>query len=193
MGALKQIEQSKPPEGYRPIDYYIRNSSDRMAITQGMYIDYDAAKQVIDFIEALTVQTGRLQGKPFKLLDWQKHDFIVPVFGWKRANGLRRFSEVFSILPKKNGKTVLTAGIALYFLIGNGRNSETYSLASDQQQAALIYTDMERFINANAELKKLCKPVPSTKRVRCEALGSTYRSLSADSKNKDGPNASLII
>ena len=67
--------------------HWIRNPSDDLAIAQGCYFDEAAGLFAVRFIETFCRQSkGRWKGEPLELLDWQK-DFIMRLFGWKRADG----------------------------------------------------------------------------------------------------------
>jgi hypothetical protein len=64
---------------------------------------------------------GEFAGKKFELLDYQRELILRPLFGWvtNAENGLRRFRKAYIEIPKKNGKTQLIAGLALYMLLGD--------------------------------------------------------------------------
>ena len=70
----------------------------------------------VDFIEFLPQSIGEFAGQPLKLEEWQK--FIVKsIFGWLKMDGTRRYKKAYIEIPRKNGKTTLAAGIALYTLL----------------------------------------------------------------------------
>ena len=79
--------------------------------------DDAAARRAIDFIElCVTLTKGADYAcRPFILEPWQLA-IVGNVFGWKRPDGTRRFREVFIFVPRKNGKTELSAAIALAVL-----------------------------------------------------------------------------
>jgi hypothetical protein len=81
---------------------WIRGPIDRLAIKEGCYFDLAAALRVREFFEKhLRHATGEWAGKPFTLLDWQWRDVVAPLFGWKRADGRRRFNARISELRKE--------------------------------------------------------------------------------------------
>jgi len=83
---------------------------------RGLVWDIDAARHAIDFFGHLRHSTGEWAGEPFTLQPWQQ--FVVgSLYGWKRKNGLRRFRTAYVEVARKNGKSVLLAGTALYALI----------------------------------------------------------------------------
>ena len=81
---------------------------------RGLWWDQEAADRAIEFFGFLKHSKGRWNEEPFTLAGWQR--FIVGcLFGWKRADGLRRFRIAFVDVPRKNGKTTLAAAIGLSF------------------------------------------------------------------------------
>jgi phage terminase large subunit-like protein len=52
-----------------------------------------------------------------KLELWQ-NSLLAICFGWRRADGTRRFRHVYFEVARKNAKTTLGAGIANYYLLG---------------------------------------------------------------------------
>jgi phage terminase large subunit-like protein len=76
----------------------------QLAISQGCWFDPEAGAFACDFVEAFCRQSkGKSGGEPITLLDWQR-DFLMRLFGWKRADGLRRFRTSYLEVAKKNGK-----------------------------------------------------------------------------------------
>ena len=78
----------------------------------GYWYDEDAAERVVNFIERFCSHVKGHTG-PFLLEEWQKNDIIRPLFGWKRADGRRKFRQCYIEIPRKNGKSNLVAAIAL--------------------------------------------------------------------------------
>jgi phage terminase large subunit-like protein len=60
-------------------------------------------------------------GSPFIPVEWQWQDVIAMLFGWKRADGTRRFREAYIAIPKKNGKSTISAGARLVSAHGGWR------------------------------------------------------------------------
>ncbi len=79
------------------------------------YFDATAADVAIDFFpNVLSHTAGDCAGEPFFLEPWQKFA-IANVFGWKRvSDGARRFRKVYWSMARKNGKSTVGAGLALY-------------------------------------------------------------------------------
>src|SRR5690349_18841060 len=104
------------------------------------------AQRVISFIESLPVTSGILAGRRFRLSPEQKK-IIRTVYRTKK-NGRRIVREALLSFPRKNGKSTLTAALALCHLCGPEREQrgEIYSAANDRPQAAIIFREMKAMI-----------------------------------------------
>lgn len=96
---------------------------------RGLWFDRAAAEHAVQFFGFLKHSKGEWSGQPFQLQGWQQ--FIIwMLFGWRRADGLRRFRVAYIEIPRKNGKTTLMAGIGLYLMTADGEpGAEVYSAA----------------------------------------------------------------
>lgn len=101
--------------------------------------DRDAGQFVCDFVEQLpTTSTG----KPFSLYDWEIRA-IMDFYGTKEdVDGklLRKYWYLYLEIPKKNGKSELSAALGLYHLFADGElNAEVYVCAADKDEAAVVF------------------------------------------------------
>ena len=87
-----------------------------IAQRRGIWFDREAAERACRFFPSLLRHhKGEWAGQPFTLEPWQQ--FIVAnVFGWRQADGRRRFRKAFIEIPRKNGKSQLAAGVGLLLL-----------------------------------------------------------------------------
>lgn len=122
---------------------------------------YDAnlAECVCEFIQALPHTKGKwaLKKEPVVLEPWQK--FIVcNLFGWlDKKTGLRRFLEGYHEIPRKNGKSVLAAGIGLWMFAMDGEfGSEVYSGATSEKQAWEVFRPAKLISMRTEELREEC-------------------------------------
>jgi phage terminase large subunit-like protein len=156
------------------------------------HFDEAAACRVIRFFGLLRHWKGEWAGKPFDLSPWQM--FILWVlFGWKRADGSRRFRTGYVKVSRKNGKTPLVAGIGLYLLTADGEaGAEIYSAATKKDQARIIVTDAAKMVRRSPQLKS--RLVASGGRyvnnIAYPATDSKIEVLAADSGKLDGLNVS---
>ena len=157
------------------------------------YFDKQSADRSVSFIEEFITHTkGELAGKPLLLEKWQK-DVVLNIFGWKnKKTNLRKYKSVFIEVGRKNGKTTLTAGIALYMLFADEeRGSEIYAAAGDRNQAGLVHEIAKGMVLNNKELNHRGKILRNS--IVNESKGNYFQAISSESKTKMGFNANCII
>jgi len=118
----------------------------------GYYFDEKVAQHAVDFFpQYLAHPEGEgIVGTPFELLPWEEA-IVANVFGWlDKDTHRRRYRQVFVYVPRKNGKTVLAAGIALYTLFQHGyEGSRIYFAASETDQAGQAYSYARYMVENN--------------------------------------------
>src|SRR5690625_1645226 len=122
---------------------------------RGLYFDVEAADRVFDFFEkVLKLSEGQFEGLPFQLQPSQA--FIVgSLFGWKKADGTRRFRRAYIEQGKGNGKSPVAGGIGLYGLLGDGEaGSQVYAAAAKREQAGILFADAVKMVRAAPALIK---------------------------------------
>lgn len=140
---------------------------------RGLVFDVEAAERVFRFFEKhLTLSDGDFEGKPFVLAPVQK--FIVgSIFGWKKANGYRRFRRAYIEQGKGNGKTPLTAGIGLYGVLADGEaGAQVYAAASEKNQAENLFNDAVAMVQRSPDINRRLTPRGKTKISRLTHLKS---------------------
>ena len=104
--------------------------------------DADKASRPCRFIERLPHSKGKWarSKETLRLEPWQIW-VICCTFGWlRKKDGLRRFRVLFVIVPRKNGKSALSAGIGLYMLCADDEfGAEVYSGATNEKQAWEVF------------------------------------------------------
>lgn len=159
---------------------------------RGLRWDQAAAERVLRFFGHLKHSKGRRFAKrAFVLEPWQA--FVVGVaFGWKRSDGTRRFRVVFVELPRKNGKSTLAAGMALYLLMADGEpGAEVYSVATKKEQAAIVFGEARRMIAKTPMLAKRVRR--KREELHHTKSESVFKPLSSESKKLDGLNPSAFV
>ncbi|MEN7549306.1 terminase TerL endonuclease subunit [Rapidithrix thailandica] len=159
---------------------------------RGIVFDEDAAWHAIDFFQFIRHWKGSFAGKPFELSPFQ-HFIIWNLFGWVYEDtDLRRFQTAYIEIPRKNGKTGLAAGIALYMLYADGEfGAEVYSAATKKDQAKLSFTDAKKYIQKSPALKSRANVL--TNNISIPKLDSKFEPLGADSDTMDGLNVHCAI
>ncbi|MDH5524510.1 MAG: terminase large subunit [Desulfobulbaceae bacterium] len=174
---------------------YIRQINDlEMASEKGWYFDKEAAERIMKFFSLLNHTKGRrFVNKPFILEPWQC-SIVYIIFGWKKADGTRRFSKTYTEIPKKNGKTAFAAGIA-DFLLGfdDEAGAEVYCAATKKEQAKICFSQAYDFISKNTKLKAHLGAKFVTNNVNIPLTGSKMEPLGRDSLGLDGINPSAAI
>ncbi len=151
------------------------------------------ANRAVKFFGMLKHSKGQFAGQPFELLPWQRQ-IIRDVYGTLREDQSRQYKYVYVEVPKKNGKSEIAAGAALYHLFADGEKSgEIYGCAADRDQASLVFNVAVEMIRQSPALSKRAKIVESQKRIIDKQSGSVYRAESAEAFTKHGLNVSACI
>jgi len=151
------------------------------------------ADRAVRFFEALRHTKGEYHGKPFALMPWQRQ-IIRDVYGTVKEDGTRQYKYIYIELPKKQGKSELAAGAALYHLFADGeRNGEIYGCAADREQASLIFNVAANMIEQAPALAKRSRITKSQKIITDTKSGSSYKAMSAESYTKHGLDLSACI
>jgi phage terminase large subunit-like protein len=159
--------------------------------------DEDAACRVIRFFGMLRHWEGReWAGKPFTLSPWQMFVMWV-LFGWKRADGTRRFRVGFIEVARKNGKSSWLGAVALYLLMADGEQAaQIFSAATKKEQARLIVNHAAMMARKSPSIsgRVVVSGGRYVNNVSYPAKASKIEALAADSGKLDGlnPSANLI-
>lgn len=157
------------------------------------HYDKDKADKAVYFIEHLCHTKGAWAGKPFELIDWQER-IVRDIFGVIKPNGYRQFNTAYIEISKKNGKSELSAAIALYLLCADDeQRAEVYGAAADRQQASIVFDVATDMVRMSPYLSPYIKILTATKRLIYEHTNSFYQVLSAEVASKHGYNVSGMI
>ena len=146
----------------------------------------EKAQHACQHFHTLRHYKGKWAGEHFELAPWQI--FIVgSLFGWYRPDGTRRYREAYIEIARKNGKTLLAAGIGAYLFLRDGEaGSEVYCVATKEEQAKLVWRDARFMIEAAPYLNRNTKAKHNTLETRDGKC--LFRPLGRDSKTQDGLN-----
>jgi phage terminase large subunit-like protein len=116
--------------------------------------DVDRVRKAVAALRALRhTKTRRWAGAPLDPEPWQLVWIIAPVFGWVDAQGLRIIRELYVEIPRKNGKTTISTGLAIVLLCADGEpGAEVYSAAVDRSGAARILDDAKTMVRKSPVL-----------------------------------------
>jgi phage terminase large subunit-like protein len=174
-----------------------RHQEDLKRIDWRWHYDPNLAGKAVKFMEILPEPKS---GKPQPLAPFQK--FIIgSIYGWvdKDDSNIRRFTDVFISMARKNGKSLLISGVILYeFLFGKNpaNKRQLYTAANDRKQAGIVFGMVKD------RLRALMRKDPGIKRMvkitRDELVnlddGSTIRPFSRDAGLVDGyePHVAVV-
>ncbi len=154
--------------------------------------DEELGERPIIFIETFCKQSQGDLGAPLKLELFQKA-FIQALFGFiEKETGYRRFRETLLLCGRKNGKSTLLSGIALYMLVADGEGAaEIYSVATKKDQAKKVLTEAVNMIKQSPELRAVLKKRRND--VYFTLTASIFEALASDSNTLDGLNTHCVI
>lgn len=160
----------------------------------GQYIfDEKKAVRPIEFIERFCKHSkGEWAGRSIQLELFQKA-YVSALFGFvDKDTGLRRFRETLFVVGRKNGKSTLLAGIALYMLIGDHEpGPEIYSVATKKDQARIIFDETRNMVSQSPQLKALIRKRKAD--LYCDSVMGKMQALGKNSDTLDGLNANCVI
>lgn len=155
-------------------------------------LDEAAAERVCLFVECLPHVKGRWSSETIQLEDWQCF-VLCTVYGWiHRGTGLRRFRIVYIEVPRKNAKSTLTAGTALYSLAADGENgAEVYSAATTGDQARIVFDVAKGMVRRQTRLASQFGIASGEHAIYVPHAMSTFKPLNAEGSTLDGLNVSF--
>jgi phage terminase large subunit-like protein len=155
-----------------------------------VHFDLVAVERVLKFFLLLRQLIGRWAGREFRLLDWQARYLIAPVFGIKRADGLRAIRTVWFEIPRKNGKSTICSGLCLYLLMADREAAaEVYAAAGDKPQAGIVFRAARNMASGSKAIAdKLGKRGIQRSLLEHPVTGSVFRALSSDGDRQHGLN-----
>ena len=187
--------------------YLVKGLEDKL-----FYFDQKKANHVIEWIETHCRHTeGKLATQPFLLELWQKA-FLSAIFGIVDENGNRQFREIFLVVSRKNGKSLLASAIGRYIWENEGFGTKVYNVAPKLEQADLVYDNIWVMTTLDPEWiekkklseerdvhrRKINEEDPTLQRHRQSDLyipanNATCKKIAFSAKKSDGFNPSLCI
>lgn len=162
-------------------------------IDSGAYIfDQKKANRAINFIERFVKHNkGPLAPGPLLLALWQKAALSL-IYGIVDEEGKRIFREVFLVVGRKCGKTLLAAGIMAFESFYDGEfGSEIYCVAPKLDQSDLVYSAWEFTKDKNPDFLKRTKKRKTD--YLLPATNTTVKKIAFNEKKADGYNPMLTV
>lgn len=129
-------------------------------------------------------------GDRIVLYDWQKM-LLEHLFARRVKDNRRRFRQALIGMPRKNGKSALASGIALYGLLCDVSGAEVYSCAGDREQARIVFGMARRMVELDPVLSDAIRVYRDALEV--PETGSIYRVLSSEAYSKEGLSPTTVV
>ena len=159
---------------------------------KSFFYDGKKANHAIDFIETFCRHAeGALAPNHIKLELWQKA-LVSAIFGILDDEGNRQFREIFLVVGRKNGKTLLLSAIAQYCAFADGEyGGRIYFTAPKMEQASQCFDAFVETVKKEPTLWKRSKKRRTD--VYIESTNTTIKPLAYSAKKSDGLNCSLVV
>lgn len=169
---------------------------ERVGTTDFPYIwSEDNANRIVTWFSLLKHSKGALAGKPIELTGWQKFR-TCQLYGWiHRETGRKRFKKSFTEVGRKNAKSQMEAGEALFeTAIQATKNMETYEVytaGTKRDQSKIVFSECNLMTKGSILRSKFNFKRDEIVHIK---TGSFIKPLSKeDGKTGDGTNPAGLI
>lgn len=156
--------------------------------------NFSRGARVARFVEVMPHVEGNWEIPNLYLQGWQVF-FIVCLFGWQeKETGVRRFTDAYMEVARKNAKSTLAAALGLYMLTADGENGPLIICAATTgEQAMKVFRPALRMAKKKASFRQGFDLECLSTQLRCGANGGLMQMVNSDSLTQDGHNPSLVI
>jgi phage terminase large subunit-like protein len=164
----------------------------RRAATKGEAIKFSLiyANDACDFIEKLPHVEGKWETKTIVLHPAHVF-FLVNVFGFRNADGTRRFTSALLSTARKNAKSTCAAAIMLYCLCcENEPGPQVISAATTGDQARIIFSIAKRMVEQTPDLREAFGLEVFANAIANYTAGGNFKPINAKASTQDGLNPS---
>jgi phage terminase large subunit-like protein len=132
----------------------------------GAMFDAERVDKVLRVFHELRHTKGRLGGQPLDPDPWQIAYIIAPVFGWVHEDDdgylVRIITTLYVDVPRKNGKSTLAGGFAIYLTCSDGEEgAEVIAAATTKDQASFVFQPVKKLAETAPALKGKVKTLGS--------------------------------
>lgn len=158
----------------------------------GAVFDPERVDRVLRAFRLLRHTKGQWAGKPLSPDPWQIAYILAPVFGWVRWDDeadcyVRIITDLYVDVPRKNGKSTLSGGIAIYLTCADGEpGAEVVAAATTKDQAGFVFDPVKQLATNSPALKPFVKPY--ARRIVHVASGSYFAVISSAADAQMGAN-----
>ena len=160
-------------------------------VERGARFDPERVDRVIAAFTALRHTKGQWAGQPLRPDSWEVAYILAPVFGWVHRNDngdwVRVIRDVFCDVPRRNGKSTLSGGIAMYLTAADGEpGAEVVAAATTVRQAGFVFQPV-KILALSAPLLRGHVSARQTRIVH-PASGSYFEVISSAADAQHGAN-----
>jgi phage terminase large subunit-like protein len=124
----------------------------------GAVFDAERVDKVLKAFSLLRHTQGRLAGQPLNPDPWQIAYIIAPVFGWVKKNEHGEWARVVRTLyvdvPRKNGKSTICGGLAVYLTAADGEaGAQVIAAATTKDQASFVFAPIKKLVESAPALR----------------------------------------
>ncbi|NMY89817.1 terminase large subunit [Pseudomonas oryzihabitans] len=124
---------------------------------------------------------------------WQAFGMAV-TFGWvRKKTGFRRFRESYWEVPRKNGKSVIAAGVGISMFVADGEfGGEVYSGATTEKQAWEVFRPARLMVKRSPMLIEAAGIEVNASNMNVPAEGSRFEPLIGNPGDGASPSCAII-
>lgn len=155
----------------------------------------EEAQKIVDWFLLLRHSKGELSGEPIRLTAWEKFD-LCQIYGWRhRETGRKRFKQSFTEVGRKNAKSQMEAGVALYEISTQSTKNEEvyecYTAGTKRDQSKIIFNEAKLMLKGSPLRNKFKLTRDLIEHIK---TGSFIKALcKEDGQKGDGTNPAVLI
>lgn len=159
---------------------------------RGARFDPERVDKVLHAFGLLRHTQGQWAGQPLRPDPWQVAYILAPVFGWVRwdddaAAWVRIIRKLYVDVPRKNGKSTLLGGIAVYMACADGEpGAQVVTAATSERQAGFVFSPIKTLAEKSPALRKHVRAY--TKKIVHPRSGSYIEVVSSVADAQHGAN-----
>lgn len=165
---------------------------------EGARFDIDRVQKALKALGQFRHTKGRWarDGRRLRLgegLDpWQVVWVIAPVFGWIAYDSehdaeVRVIRTAWVEVPRKNGKSTISSGLANVLLLADGEiGAEVYAAAASKEQAGRVFEDARTMCMTSSSARKKVQALAGV--IKAHRTGGIFRALSKIAETAHGLN-----
>ncbi len=135
-------------------------------VRRDVRFDPERVDRVLRAFGVLRHVKAEFAGQPLVPDPWQVAYILAPVFGWVQRNEhgrwVRVVTELYVDVPRKNGKSTLAGGVAIYLTAADGeQGAEVVVAATTKDQASFVFAPIKTLAESSPALRKHVKAYAS--------------------------------